>query len=71
MPLRVCLLQDTVICGATGFNGIATTSRLRLGGAFVFTYNKTSDNFDQEAVFEGERNGDSFGASVSIDGNTA
>lgn len=60
-----------MICGATGFNGIATTSRLRLGGAFIFTYNKTSKSFFQEAVMEGERNGDSFGSSVSIDGDTA
>ena len=54
-----------------GYNGIATTSTLRPGGAFVFTYNKKWKNFTSDAIMEGEANGDYFGQSVSIDGDTA
>jgi hypothetical protein len=40
-------------------NGTGTLDRP--GGAFIFTFNTTTRQFVQEAVFEGERNADSFG----------
>ena len=56
---------DTVIASALYFDRINGTAGVfdRPGGAFIFTFNTTTRQFVQEAVFEGERNGDNYGRS--------